>query len=551
MKKKEKSGLRELLTILFALFVIIAFVSCSNGDNGDPKEKSDNDEIINDPDNDPDKDPDDPVVIPQLSGSVTISVNPSSLHVNSLLIANISAVTGGNGVFNFRWQRKEISSGTWSDVSNLNQANGEYIVAAGDEGYIFQVLVTRANAEGQLVGGPIGPVPIQKPIPGNNLSDRIAWLNEFAENGGVYNIVLNGDEEFSSDQLILPDDKNDIIISLSASVPSTIRLAAIERQALSLIPPSTPNSYYNDVLFNVHSGVTLIIGDNITLKGWKPTGISTLMSITSAVFVQPGGTFIMNPGSKIIDNFSYLGGGGVYINGGTFIMNGGIISNNSAHYDGGGVYVNSGGKFIMRGGIISNNISRNGGGVYVNSSSAFKMSSGIIYGSDDIEYQNVGRFRIPRCSLFVSDNSTAEYGTSDAPSQFKSLGIIPSSDFTINLVNGQLMQPLRINATYHITVTGIPFIYNTYYGSIVLDGLNSTCLYSSLDISSSSFFVDCWEEFPQEGKISKVYDITLILTEDSYIHILLDPIIKEFKHSRILTAEENVIPFSSFVEQIY
>jgi hypothetical protein len=147
-------------------------------------------------------------------------------------------------------------------------------------------------------------------------------------------------------------------------------------------------------MFTVMSGVTLILGNNITLQGLDNndnpvvkvsggtlvmntgsciTGNITALNGCGGVAVQEG-TFTMN-GGKISGNTSG-GGGGVSVQSGTFTMNGGEISGNTSISGGGGVYVQSG-TFTMTNGEIKNNTATgDGGGVYVNSSSSFTMTSG-------------------------------------------------------------------------------------------------------------------------------------------------------------------------------
>ena len=163
-------------------------------------------------------------------------------------------------------------------------------------------------------------------------------------------------------------------------------------------------------LFRLSSGVTLVLGDKITLRGYSDntaelvgvlSGGTLIMAGSSrivgntisvntggGVIVQSGGTFTMSGGiiggPNTGDGNSSPRGGGVYVNGGTFTMSGtAAISGNSATINGGGVYVSSG-TFTMSGGIIGDsdpakaNSAINGGGVFLESSSSFIMAGGKI-----------------------------------------------------------------------------------------------------------------------------------------------------------------------------
>jgi hypothetical protein len=147
-------------------------------------------------------------------------------------------------------------------------------------------------------------------------------------------------------------------------------------------------------LFTVNSGVTLTLGNNITLQGKSNNYYNEpQFNYCALVKVETGGTLIMNSGSRISGNNNYNStsssrGGGVFVgDNGTFIMNGGTISGNTArssrsYAHGGGVYVEGyNGVFTMNGGTISGNTAKVGGGVYVTRGS-FTKTGGTIYGSD-------------------------------------------------------------------------------------------------------------------------------------------------------------------------
>ena len=100
-------------------------------------------------------------------------------------------------------------------------------------------------------------------------------------------------------------------------------------------------------------------------------------------------------------------GGGVYVDeGGSFVMQGGSVSENTATGNGGGVYVHAGGSFTMQGGNISSNTAAgNGGGVYLGGSLRLGAGARIA--------ENRGA-RGERCNLYlpVGANVFAEEGFS-------------------------------------------------------------------------------------------------------------------------------------------
>jgi uncharacterized repeat protein (TIGR02543 family) len=206
---------------------------------------------------------------------------------------------------------------------------------------------------------------------GLSLAVSLAWISANAQGGGSYTIVLSGDETSAPSMLSYSGKTVGITLTGGAAVRKV-------------------NLGSNGSLFTVGSGVTLTLGNNVTLRGRN-------YNTASLVRVNGGGRLVMNAGSEIGYNTvssastsSY--GGGVYVGGGTFTMEGGTIRNNTASAStdsyGGGVYVS--GTFTMSGGTISGNTaaasssdystSSDGGGVYV-SSGTFIMSGGTISGN--------------------------------------------------------------------------------------------------------------------------------------------------------------------------
>ena len=139
-------------------------------------------------------------------------------------------------------------------------------------------------------------------------------------------------------------------------------------------------------VFNIASGGSLTLGENITLTG------TVTNDNGGAVYVN-GGTFTMKAGSKITRSSASCGyGGGVYVDSkGTFTMDGGAITENSASIDtsgnggasGGGVCI-SNGTFTMSGGAVisGNNAPKSGGGVFFSGGGNFTMEGGTIGGSE-------------------------------------------------------------------------------------------------------------------------------------------------------------------------
>jgi hypothetical protein len=151
-----------------------------------------------------------------------------------------------------------------------------------------------------------------------------------------------------------------ITLSYSGRSNITVRLIGIGSERII-----TPNA--NGSFFIVDDGVTLVLDENITLKG------SLYNNNASLVKVNEGAALVMEAGSKITGNASSTNGGGVYVDtNGIFTMNGGQISGNriSNYGEGGGVNVQRNATFTMYNGEIFGNYCHDaggscGGGVYL------------------------------------------------------------------------------------------------------------------------------------------------------------------------------------------
>jgi uncharacterized repeat protein (TIGR02543 family) len=224
---------------------------------------------------------------------------------------------------------------------------------------------------------------IPETLSGYSLEKALGMISANPETGEAYTITLDANEPFAPTGLSYGGKKVDITLEGGA-----------EERTLSLSSDGH--------IFNVGSGVTLTLGNNITIQGRtsnqmalvavnggtlemkagsKITGNKSVFSWFGSGVRLNSGSFIMN-GGEISDNISANYGGGVYINyGAVFIMNDGAISGNTANR-GGGVFAENNGRFEMNGGKISGNKAGYGGGVYVNGNRLLKASGGVIYGSD-------------------------------------------------------------------------------------------------------------------------------------------------------------------------
>ncbi|MDR0472739.1 MAG: hypothetical protein LBH43_03575 [Treponema sp.] len=245
-------------------------------------------------------------------------------------------------------------------------------------------------------------------VPGSNIEAKWAWLEANAKSDTNYTIVMKANESIGPTTL----EYYEFDESGEKTSKTNIGINIVSNGAERIISLSSPGS-----LFIVAEGVTLSLGNNITLQGYYSDD-SSLVIVNGNLVMNTGsritgssgpgvavinGNFTMN-GGEISGNNSYgvlMGLGAFTMNNGkisgnagcgagvvmgSFTMNGGEISNNnSSSASSGGVFV-VWGSFTMNGGVISGNTSGTdgssvyGGGVYVGMGS-FTMNSGIISGN--------------------------------------------------------------------------------------------------------------------------------------------------------------------------
>ena len=180
-----------------------------------------------------------------------------------------------------------------------------------------------------------------------------------------------------------PDGNYNGTIMVSGATTIDQEIEVKNGETLTVKGTGADASITNDAgrVFNIASGGSLTLGENITLTGTVTNGNG------GAVYVN-GGTFTMEAGSKITGSSASYGGGVYVANRGTFTMGGGTISENNASgtgasgASGGGVCI-SGGTFTMSGGAVisKNSAGSSGGGVFVSQTGIFTMEGGTIGGT--------------------------------------------------------------------------------------------------------------------------------------------------------------------------
>ena len=169
-------------------------------------------------------------------------------------------------------------------------------------------------------------------------------------------------------------------------------------------------------MFDVGAGqdqtnLSLILGNNITLKGWDGNN-------QSVVCVRNGAVFTMQGNSKITKNKTIFDGGGVNVSSASFIMKDtSSVSGNKAENNGGGVFVDSGSFTMEDNASVSNNIARYGGGVYIMAEeSVYSMKGNTAVSKNSAEYGggiNLRRGIFNMQGGIISGNSAVQGGGLD------------------------------------------------------------------------------------------------------------------------------------------
>jgi len=194
------------------------------------------------------------------------------------------------------------------------------------------------------------------------LANKLVWLQNNAESGGNYIIEINNDETIALQTLRYLGKRN---------ITITLRGVEANRVVTSATASVNYSTGSNATLFSVFPGVTLILDNNITLRGG-----GKIIDLSGASGEAQGGSLRMNNGSTVSSIPTTRGDTTrIAVSVGascTFTMNGGTIS-----HSGVGVEVWNEARFNMNGGTISdNNV-----GVWVNgwaTNTLFTMNNGTI-----------------------------------------------------------------------------------------------------------------------------------------------------------------------------
>jgi len=407
---------------------------------------------------------------PPVATVTNVTVNPATATVARGGNQNFTAAIFGtnNPPRTVTWTVE--GGGTGTSIS----ADGNLTVAANETASTLTVRATSTHDTTRSGTAIVTALAQEQYVPGFTLVEQLAWLRENAFSGFSYIIEIpHGNQNVIPAQTTLPSGRTNLTVTLRGNVQSEIRLVA------------------NGILFNIPSGVSLVLGENITLQGTRDNEASlvqinnggtlimnersritgntattnggggvrvfggtftmyggeifgntaTRFSGGGGVIVVNEGTFVMYDGEIFGNTTGADGGGGVRVSRGTFVMHGGEISGNTAGTDGGGGVRVSGGIFSMHGGEIFGNTtgtgrSDGGGGVSVDGGATFRISNGIIHGSNASEDL---RNRTNGAGVALHNMGTALVGIDGAAPT--GLFLLSTVNHTVHVINGVLQLP--------------------------------------------------------------------------------------------------------------
>ncbi len=319
-----------------------------------------------------------------------IFINNGSLSLNGGTIENNSASQNGGAVY-VSDDKTLYICGTASIPYGVKDEEDNVVTGAGKNDVYLS-----SNAYITVAGSLTGTAPVATITPATYtdgttvLSGETSLLsanynkfslsddeNYFIGAGGIlYGLAHTSStvDDFKDYLSILSSDKEATLTissnlatnTLKQSTPAltipagtNVTLTAESTKKIEFTKPDNWENSSGDYTFiKVNAGATLTIGSGIIIKGNSYDG-----AFVTAIYVENGGTLIMENGASIT-GFKGNGSGIIIVaKGGTFTMNGGTISDCKARY-GAAVYINGGGTFNFYGGTIKNMTEVNGASIY-------------------------------------------------------------------------------------------------------------------------------------------------------------------------------------------
>jgi hypothetical protein len=191
---------------------------------------------------------------------------------------------GGSGTISYQWKRGTTNIGTNSNT---------YTIRSTDAGSAITVTVTRTDNSGSVTSSATAAIT----LPAFNVSNVSEWntaVNSIRNGGNNQAYTINVTDAVSVSAS--PDDEN----VFSSVTGITVTIQGSGTLSLSV----------NGCLLRIGAGQTVILRDNVTLRG-RSANNSPVAKIMSGGVLRMEGSALVTGNSNI---------GGVHIDGGTFIM---------------------------------------------------------------------------------------------------------------------------------------------------------------------------------------------------------------------------------------
>ena len=301
-----------------------------------------------------------------------LSLSPSSITINNGNLTQTVTVSGtANGtVF---WDTTAlpaevtaIVSGATITITGIRPTtevaaiHDSYTIGVTQEGITENLTVTvrltttwtgtsfdfNTGSAGLYVGAPESLNQYSTPIPGTNANDVPDAVTYINANADEYTLLLDNNTTVSTTQMINTSNVKLTIIGISSE--RTISLTAASRMFW--------------VGASGQSGISLTLGNNITLVGYASNSWPVVGVLNSAAFTMLDGSKVTGNGNSY-SAFSQGSGSAVYISAATFTMKGGTITNNNETSTATNNFFRAGGLFIddnastirLEGGSITGN----------------------------------------------------------------------------------------------------------------------------------------------------------------------------------------------------
>jgi hypothetical protein len=340
-------------------------------------------------------------------------------------------------------------SGTilWKDTDTQTRLNGAFragvaytAVAAlkAAPGYTFtgigRNVFSHKDASGAVIN-PAGGDTVTINFPPTSASLAVTSFGPAETGGSALKLMRERRNDSYPLVIDLPGGTEPIVRSVTLTVGDTS-------------PGNVTIDGHHRVLRPVSAGVTLMVGNGVTLTLRNLTLQGISRNSDPLIRIEAGGKLILGTGAILTENQSNGYAGGVWVNGGELVLNdGAVIKKMEAEY-GGGVYIDGNGTFTMSGGTIGGGVSdgntsfgeHSGGGVFVHDG-LFAMYGGTIrFNQADAGWSAGGVGVWLRRGTFNLYNGTIEGNRTMQPNSGGGVGLVGDSSVADSDAHGVINQ---------------------------------------------------------------------------------------------------------------